>query len=157
MGTGRMGRKDRKAGWVGVALAAMLVSGCLGDQSVADLEPSSLWEATLSPTQRGPASELPQITGQAAVIVFGATSRVGVAVEGADRTLYWGIFGGTCSAPAELLLDRSTYPPIPEGTTELEIALPTTLDAQLDYHIRVAVDPEMELTVACGDFVLRPT
>lgn len=157
MTTGCLGRKDRKVRWIGAVLAAMLVSGCLGDQSLVELEPSSMWEATLVPTQRGPGSDLPEVTGQAAVVVFGSTSRVGVAVQGADRTLHWGIFDGTCSAPGELLLEPSTYPSIPVGTTEFEIALPVSMAAELDYHIRVTVDPELDMTVACGNFVLRPT
>lgn len=155
MGTGRTDLKDRMTRWIGVAVAAMALSGCLGDRSVVDLEPSSMWEATLVSTQRGPASELPEVTGQAAVIVFGATSRVGVAVQGHDRTLYWGIFNDTCAAPGEILLELSTYPAIPQSTSEIEIALPVNLSSELDYHIRFAVDPELDETVACGNFVLR--
>lgn len=146
-------RKDRPIRWSGAALlAGVLVAGCLGEQSVIDVEPQSLWEATLNATVQGPASELPRVTGQAAVAVLSISSRIGIGVEGADRDLYWGIYRDTCGEPGARLLEAEGYPRIPDGMTEIEVTLPLTLERSGDYHIRVGADPAIEVLLACGDF-----
>lgn len=144
------------AGWNGASLLAyVLAVGCLGEQSVIDLEPESLWEATLTATVQSPGSDLPRVTGRAAVAVLTARSRIGIGVEGADRDLYWGIYRDTCAEPGTRLLEVDEYPPIPQGTTEIEVTLPLTLDRSGDYHIRVGADPEIDVLLACGDFAQR--
>lgn len=150
-----MGRKI-SSGWQGrwrgaPLLACVLVVGCIGEQLVVDAGPESLWEATLT-SPIGFASELPRVTGQAAVAVMARNSRIGIGVDGADRDLYWGIYRDTCDEPGTRLLEANAYPRIPEGTTEIEVTLSLTLDRAEDYHIRLGTDPEIEVLVACGNF-----
>lgn len=150
--TGTEGRRNR---WKGVALLACALSvGCLGEQTVVNVEPESLWEATLLPTTEG-SPGLPRVSGQAAVAVLSSSSRIGIVVEGGEGNLYWGIHRETCDEPGSLLLNASAYPVIPDGTTEIEVGLPLTLDTSAAYHLRIAVDPSMETLVACGNFEVR--
>lgn len=149
-------RRDWQGRWSAASLLACVVLvGCLGEQSVIDIEPESLWEATLIATTQNPGSELPHVTGQAAVAVMAGSSRIGIGVDGADRDLYWGIYRGSCDEPGARLLEADAYPPIPEGRTEIEVSLALTLDRSGDYHIRVGADPEIDVLLACGDFVQR--
>lgn len=132
-------------------IAVALSVGCADLDSPVDVEPSSLWEAVISPSGLQPGSTLPLVSGQAAVVVRSGASRVGLGlVEGVDQTLAWGIFEDSCAAAGPLLLDPDAYPAIPAGTTELETTLPAALSENRSYHVRIML--ESGETVACGNF-----
>lgn len=137
--------------WLLIALAGL--AGCVDLDPVAEVQPSSLWEATISPFSIPPGSPLPLVSGQAAVVVRSANSLVGLSVEGVDRDLAWGIFEQSCEAPGEPLLAADRYPLLTEDPTELEIVLPTRLSKGESYNIRILLEAE-DRTVACGDFQL---
>lgn len=148
------GTRRRPWPWVAL-LASVMVTGCIGDQTVVNVEPSSIWEATLKSTVNQPGGDLPTLTGQAAVAVHASTSQVGIGVEGADRDLYWGIFEGSCNNPGQRLLEAGSYVVIPPTVQEVEVTLSFTLDPAGSYHIRMGGDAEMEVLLACGNFARR--
>ncbi|MFW5951726.1 MAG: hypothetical protein ACOC3J_07960 [Gemmatimonadota bacterium] len=132
---------------------AVALGGCLDIDSVADVEPTSLWEAVLTP-QVDPGGDLPAITGQAGFIVQSGSTRVGFGLQGVDRELYWGIFRESCEEPGDRLLTASAYPPIPAGAQDLAHVLQVALSEDRAYNVQIAADQEMTQPVACGDLEL---